>query len=269
MKPLFDNSNDLSSLTQIDRRFFLKLTSLLSLTAFAPSVLALGNTSKIDLPQLIYSGGNWQPRPTALRRLAWETQKRTSAKMVLEPSSIKPFLSKLALNPLSYISGDRAFTPFDKKTLANLKRYLHLGGTVIIDPAYTPDGETDKFITIINTMIKTLFNNKEPVKITSDHVIFNSFYKLNRPEGMRKGSPWLTGYNIGDRTAVIMSDHDLGGAYAMDNLGNWKNDISPGGFRQRENAFRLGVNLIMYALCGDYKTETSHKHFLLSDKQGQ
>ena len=41
----------------------------------------------------------------------------------------------------------------------------------------------------------------------------------------------------------------------------------PGGDTQREEAFRLGVNLVMYALCLDYKTEQAHIDYILRTRR--
>ena len=41
----------------------------------------------------------------------------------------------------------------------------------------------------------------------------------------------------------------------------------PGGDDQREEAFRVGVNLAMYALCLDYKTEQAHIDYILRTPQ--
>ena len=43
----------------------------------------------------------------------------------------------------------------------------------------------------------------------------------------------------------------------------------PGGEAQREMAFRLGINLAMYALCLDYKTDQVHVPFILRRRQWQ
>ena len=43
----------------------------------------------------------------------------------------------------------------------------------------------------------------------------------------------------------------------------------PGGDTQRELAFRLGINLAMYALCLDYKTDQVHVPFILRRRQWQ
>jgi len=39
--------------------------------------------------------------------------------------------------------------------------------------------------------------------------------------------------------------------------------VVPGGERQREMAFRTGVNIVMYALTGNYKTDLVHMPALL------
>ena len=41
----------------------------------------------------------------------------------------------------------------------------------------------------------------------------------------------------------------------------------PGGDEQREEAFRFGVNLVMYALCLDYKTEQAHIDYILRTRR--
>ena len=52
-----------------------------------------------------------------------------------------------------------------------------------------------------------------------------------------------------------------------DNYGTWEHECYPGGERQRELAFRLGVNLVMYALCLDYKTDQVHVPFIMKRRR--
>jgi hypothetical protein len=52
--------------------------------------------------------------------------------------------------------------------------------------------------------------------------------------------------------------NDLGGAWSRDDFGNYDFPCQPGGERQRELAFRMGVNLVMYGLCLDYKADQVH-----------
>ena len=66
----------------------------------------------------------------------------------------------------------------------------------------------------------------------------------------------------------MYSRHDLGGAWARDNLGNYLHPTVPGGNTQREMAYRLGVNLVMYALCLDYKDDQVHSPFIMRRRAG-
>ena len=65
------------------------------------------------------------------------------------------------------------------------------------------------------------------------------------------------------RLVIVYSQNDLAGAWARDNFGQWEHEVYPGGDGQREMAFRLGINLAMYALCLDYKTDQVHVPFIL------
>ena len=56
--------------------------------------------------------------------------------------------------------------------------------------------------------------------------------------------------------------------WARDNLGTWRYPIAPGGEHQRELAIRLGVNVVMYALCLDYKDDQVHAPFIMRRRGG-
>jgi hypothetical protein len=132
---------------------------------------------------------------------------------------------------------------------------------MIVDPAFTPDGDRDGFDESVDELLAAVLPEVEPTPILPGHVIFRTFYELSRAVGREEGPQGLEGLALGERMAVVRTAHDLGGAWARDNLGNWEFDVTPGGERQRENAFRLGVNLVVYALCLDYKNEQPHRRF--------
>lgn len=247
---------------QATRRAFLGTAATLVAGSLIPRrLLALGPAGQVDIVQLVYAGGNWRPRPTATRRLAWEVHKRTAVGVVLEPSHTKSTTGSLASSPLAYLSGDRPFAEWAAAEIDALTRFLRLGGTLIVDPAFTDDGDSDGFEASVDTLLGAVLQDIEPRPILPGHVIFRTFYELPRAMGRVEGSPGLIGYRLGAREAVIRTSHDLGGAWARDNLGNWEHVVTPGGERQRENAFRLGVNLVLYSLCQDYKNEQPHRRF--------
>ena len=96
-----------------------------------------------------------------------------------------------------------------------------------------------------------------------------SFYLLERPLGRVEGPDYLEAVTHGGRAAVVYSRHDLGGAWDRDNLGNYLHAVEPGGEGQRETAIRLGVNLVLYALCLDYKDDQVHAPFIMRRRAGQ
>lgn len=250
----------------VNRRTFLKtavsLGVLSPLGALAPQ-LALGADSSRQtlLAQLVYPGGDWQPRPNALRRLAWELHKRTAVDAGLEPDEIKPTLRAVSDHPFLYISGDRPFSQPDEETVSTLSRFFKVGGFILVDPALTADGDLAGFEKSIDDLLGRALPDSNAREIRSGHVLTRCFYNIDRFVGRIEGPEVLHGYQIEDRLAVVRTHHDLGGAWARDNLGNWEHDVVPGGERQRESAFRLGINIAMYALCLDYKNESPHRRF--------
>ncbi|HEB79769.1 MAG TPA: DUF4159 domain-containing protein, partial [Rhodospirillales bacterium] len=67
---------------------------------------------------------------------------------------------------------------------------------------------------------------------------------------------------------IIAGRHDWAGAWAMDDALRPLYAVSPGGEKQREAAYRFGVNLVMYALTGNYKADQIHLPAIL-ERLGQ
>jgi hypothetical protein len=57
---------------------------------------------------------------------------------------------------------------------------------------------------------------------------------------------------------IIITSNDLAGAWAMRPDGQPMLPLTPGEPRQREFAFRAGVNIVMYTLTGNYKSDLVH-----------
>jgi hypothetical protein len=244
------------------RRKLLAGGCALGALALVPSrSLGIGAASQVGVLQLVYPGGNWRPRSTALRRLAWEVHKRTSVDPALEPVEARPEIGPLSACPLAYLSGDRAFPDFEPPAIEALRRFLKLGGTLVIDPAFAPDADANGLTRSCDRLAVALLPDSPAKPVPALHVLYRAFYAVERPVGRVEGPPTLLGCELDGRLAIIRANHDLGGAWARDNMGNWELEVVPGGERQRENAFRLGVNLVLYALCQGYKDEETHRRF--------
>ncbi|HHI69404.1 MAG TPA: DUF4159 domain-containing protein, partial [Rhodobacteraceae bacterium] len=123
----------------------------------------------------------------------------------------------------------------------------------------------------------------EPVP--QDHVLTRSFYLLQDFPGRYMGQAvWIEAAppnaekvegmpfrNLNDGVSpVVIGGNDWAAAWAVDNAGNYPYRVGRGytGERQREVAFRFGVNLIMYVLTGNYKSDQVHVPALL-ERLGQ
>ena len=226
---------------------------------------AFGAASKVRLAQLSYRGGNPVPRPTALARLAWELDKRTSVDVALSPVTIGAADRRLFHHPLLFLGGDQAFALPRRAELDRLRRFLVFGGTLVVDSAEArPGGPFDRSA---RQLAAALFPRHPLKKIGKDHVLHKSFYLLDRAVGRVATVPYLEGVAHDGRMVLVYSQNDLAGAWARDNLGHWEHNVYPGGARQREAAFRWGINIVMYALCVDYKADQVHIPFILKKRR--
>lgn len=223
---------------------------------------AIGPGSKFRIGHVVHAG-NWNPRPTALRRLLWEVDKRTSIDVDLDPKPVHLTDDSLHDTPFLYLSGDGDMPLPDRRSIDRLRRFLTFGGFVLVDSA---EGRTDgAFDRSVRQLASALFPPPSPGPqiVDRDHVLYKSFYLIDRPVGRLAISPVLEGIAHDGRFALVYCQNDLAGAYERDNFGNYALRCDPGGERQRELAFRLGINLVMYALCNDYKSDQVHVEFIM------
>lgn len=228
---------------------------------------ALGDPDRLTIAALEYPAGNWQPRPSALRRVLWEIDRRTSIDVKLEPTSVRLASPELLRHPFLYLAGDRAFPPPPEEDVARLRRHLQIGGFLVIDGA---DGHAGgPFDQSVRRLAQRLFPKEPLARLPDDHVLYKSFYLLRMAPGRVLAVPWLEAVVHDGRAAIVYCQNDLGGAWARDEFGQWEHEVFPGGEQQREAAFRVGVNLAMYATCTDYKTDQVHVPFILRRRKWQ
>ena len=230
------------------------------------SAFALGESSHVEIRGASIRGLD-EPRETARRRIAWEVRKRTSIETRLRPRRARLDDPTLFETPLLYLAGDRAFDPLEEAEVVGLRRFLELGGFLLLDDS--TGGASDGFDRSVRRLLRRALPRDPLRPIPTDHTVFRSFYLITRPVGRVRGEGTLEGIVRGDRLAVVYSRHDLGGAWARDDLGTWTHPVVPGGDRQREQAIRLGVNLVMYALCLDYKDDQVHAPYLMRRRGGR
>jgi hypothetical protein len=236
-----------------------------AVSPLTPAARAIGESSLFDVRAVEIGEREALPRPTAPQRLAWEVRKRTSIDTRLEPTTARLDDPSIFETPFLYWSGEEAFEPLSEAEIAGLRRFVRFGGFVLVDDA---SPASTGFDGSVRRALGRAFPREPLTELPGDHTLFRSFYLLNRPEGRVRGPDRMEALELGDRVAVLYSRHDLGGAWARDNLGSWRYPVTPGGGEQRERAIRLGVNVVMYALCLDYKDDQVHAPFIMRRRSG-
>lgn len=224
-------------------------------------LFGFGEASKFHFTQVIYRG-QWDPRPRAFRRLMASLDSRTSVETSSERKTLRIGDPDLFYYPFLYLAGKEGFEPFTEDEERRLRRFLKLGGTLLIDDV--SGEESSPFDSQIREELRKVLPESPFSRISSDHVIFKSFYLLFSASGRKIVKPYLEGITFTDegRTPVIYSRNDLGGAWSEDEFGKWQYECIPGGEAQRELAFRLGINIVLYALTGNYKEDQIHTPFI-------
>ena len=168
--------------------------------------------------------------------------------------------------------------------IRRLDAYMKSGGTVIFDTrdAFNarPDGAVSAEGRYLRNMLATL-DIPELEQVPLDHVLTKTFYILDDfPGRYATGQTWVEALppsedevgrpaRSGDGVSpIIITSNDLAGAWAVGQRGEALNPIVGGDPRQREMAYRSGINIVMYALTGNYKADQVHVPALL-ERLGQ
>lgn len=228
---------------------------------YRPNLFAMGESDRFTIAQLRFADAHWNPRPTALRRLLLEVEKRTSVEVRSDVSVVDGLGADMFDYPFLFMAGDRRFAPWPQERVNMLRSYLQAGGFLFIDSA---EGVSDgPFSSSVEREIQRIYPNKRLTQVPRDHVLHKSFYLVDQPVGRINVASHFQGIFDEDRLSIVVNHNDMLGALARDNFGNWEYSVSPGGERQREMAYRLGINVVMYALTQNYKSDQVHIPFIL------
>lgn len=190
---------------------------------------------------------------------------RTSADMG-EPVAVNVETDDLSFYPILYWPISASQPPLTQNAAAKVNDYLARGGMIFFDTGDRPldnltQGAGGPGTERLQTITASL---KIPplIPIPANHVLGRSFYLLREYPGRWLGGElWVEqrGSRLNDGvTSIIIGSNDFAAAWAIDEYGRYLFPVTPGGERQREFAYRFGVNLVVYALTGNYKTDQVH-----------
>jgi hypothetical protein len=248
----------------VTRRQFLQALGAGALAFASPHAALRPSEPYFTWAQLRYPGV-WDPNPRAHERILSEIRRRTSVEVSVRRAEVTVGDPALFDLPFLYVTGRGDFPDPGPEADGWLRRYVEHGGFVLFDDATGTEGS--RFAAGVERWLARAFPGRAPEPLPSDHAVFQSFYLLNSVAGRQLVRPVLTGIGQEDLTPVVFCANDLGGAWDGDSLGGFSYPCVPGGERQREMSFRLGVNLVLYAMTGNYKKDQVHIPFILKRRQ--
>jgi hypothetical protein len=206
-----------------------------------------------------------------------------------DPVGIDPAHDELAFFPLIYWPVVPGATKPPQDAINRIDAYMKQGGTVLFDTRdaiEAPPGEggasqTQGMLTLRSILSSLDVPELEPVP--REHVLTKTFYLLRDfPGRFSSGQTWVETLPRDDDdeaasrparggdgvSPIIITSNDLAGAWAIRPDGQPMLPLTPGEPRQREFAFRAGVNIVMYTLTGNYKADQVHAPALI-ERLGQ
>lgn len=207
-----------------------------------------------------------------LSGLSWVVSDRTS----VEPGpavGVDIETAELAFYPLLYWPISAAQPLPSPRARERLARYLEQGGTILFDTRdqYRAGSSASIGTTPERQRLREVLEGVRVPPLTRvppDHVLTKSFYLLQEfPGRYAGGAVWVEANADVARdgvSSVIIGGHDWAAAWALDSSGRPQYPVMPGGERQREYAYRFGVNLVMYVLTGNYKGDQVHVPSILN-----
>ncbi|TDX65259.1 putative membrane protein (TIGR02226 family) [Methylosinus sp. sav-2] len=201
------------------------------------------------------------------------------------PVGVDPARDELAFYPMLYWPIVASAPLPSAQTVAKIGVYLKQGGTIVFDTRDALTAHEGGPPTPETQWLRDLTRNLDipPLEVTPrDHVITKTFYLLDGFFGRTiNGKTWVEALPPESKddparpvratdsvSSVVITSNDLAGAWAADRNGQPLYTLTPGGARQRELAIRGGVNLVMYTLTGNYKSDQVHVRDLL-ERLGQ
>jgi hypothetical protein len=190
-----------------------------------------------------------------------------------EPMGVNLEKDDLSFFPLLYWPMDPRERDLSPAALSKIADYMRNGGTILIDTrdltlaaVRGPNNPGEQ--TLRRLLGKIDLPPLAPVP--TNHVLTKSFYLISGfPGRWDGGTVWAQQLPPGDPASapvrggdgvspVIIGGNDWAAAWAVDGHGHPLVDVTPGGATQRELAIRFGINVVMYAFTGNYKTDQVH-----------
>jgi len=217
----------------------LSLIALLSLISIFLVTQFPANLFSLTIGLVKYRGGDWYNNIDSVKNLLRYISERTSIKVDREPKLVSLESKEIFDCDILYISGHVSIN-FNETERKNLRDYLiNYKGFVFVNDDYGMDESFRK-------EIKKVFPEYNLEVVPFSHPIYNIFYKF--PNGLPKihehdgGPPEGLGIFIeGELRLFYAYNTDIGDGWDSPEVHDDPENV-------REEAIRMGINIVMYAL---------------------
>ncbi len=204
-----------------------------------------------------------------LAGLSWQLAHRTAVAPG-DPIAVDIESDDLIVFPVIYWAVTDSQAAPSPAAVARINQYLATGGVLLIDTRDQEVGAVGGDPRLDRLLAGVHIPPLEPIR--PDHVLTRSFYLMRDfPGRWAGGTLWVEppDEHVNDGvSALIVGANDWAAAWATDGRNEPQFAVEPGGETQREMAYRFGINLVMYALTGNYKADQLHVGTIL-DRLGR
>lgn len=202
-----------------------------------------------------------------MRGLTYELNRRTTVEPGA-PRGVNLETDELSLYPLIYWPVSRSTQTPSPEAAANVNQYLAAGGTVVFDTQDYGDqsvlgGAQHPGMAKLSEVIDI----PRLVPVPEDHVLTRTYFLLQVfPGRWSGGQVWVDAENIGARdgvASIIVGSNDWATGWAMSEDEQYIGEVEDTIPKHREMAKRFSINLGMYVLAGNYKTDQVHAAAIL------
>ncbi|MFN4309182.1 MAG: DUF4159 domain-containing protein [Ferrovibrio sp.] len=222
--------------------------------------LAYVVTGQADIDQMSRAG---------LYGLTEVMYRRTSIEAA-EPLGVNLEADDISLLPFLYWPISPAQPQLSDAALRRLDQFMKTGGMILFDTRDQAMGLSGTAASPNTDKLRQLLARLDIpplMPVPDDHVLTKAFYLIQDFPGRYSGGTlWVERNPGGDKdgvTSIVIGSHDYAAAWAMDANGRPLAVTVPNNPRQREFAYRFGINLLMYTLTGNYKADQVHVPALL------
>ena len=198
-----------------------------------------GSPGAVQLAQLHYGGGgDWYANPTSLPNLARALRDRLGMDIELDAARPTPLDDDLFSHPFIHMTG-HGNVRFTDEEAERLRWYLTHGGFLFADDNYGMDES-------LRRELRRIFPDEELAEVPFDHDIYHAVYDF--PKGSPKihehhgGAPkGLAIFHEGRMVVFYTYNTDIGDGMEDADVHNDPAEV-------REQALRMGINVVAYAL---------------------